>query len=157
MKRVNSAVRHHQSCRQPALWLAPVTKSMQLTNVYASPSGSLKSSNNYSCFCRYFCSFWQFQVLRQSCLLSALSVSFPFHPKEGMIHYAMWLRRANRMAETLLDSQWQRECPFHQPHPAHKSHRPGITEMSWSLSPPAKKGKKEVELVSHFWDRKSVV
>lgn len=54
MKRVNSAVRHHQSCRQSALWLAPVAKSMELTNVYASPSGSLKCSYNYSFFSRYF-------------------------------------------------------------------------------------------------------
>lgn len=56
-----------------------------------------------------------------------------------MIHYAVLLRRAERIAETLLNSQRQRECPFHQPHPALKSQRPGITEMSWSLSPPAKK------------------
>lgn len=62
MKRVNSAVRHHRSGRQPALWLAPVVKSMQLTNVYVLSCGSLKSDYNYSFCRRYFCSFWQFQV-----------------------------------------------------------------------------------------------
>lgn len=143
MKRVNSAVRHPQSCRQSALWLAPVAQSMELTNVYASPSGSLKSGYNYSFFQSLF-----FQLLTvagaETSMFTQRSVRvISIHPKEGMIHYAVLLRRAERIAETLLNSQRQRECPFHQPHPALKSQRPGITEMSWSLSPPAKKGKKK--------------